>query len=233
MRSFKDGFDALIVGASGGIGSALLAELNAMPVCRATMSLSRSETPAFDITSETSVQQAAHRFRDQNRSFDLIINATGALTFGAVGPEKSLSHLNAETMATSFAINTIGPAMLFKYFSPLLSKDSKCVFACLSARVGSIGDNRLGGWYAYRASKAALNQIVKTASIEIARKRPQAVCLALHPGTVESRLSKPYAKGSFTHGPHQAARTLLQTIDHATPHDNGSFLSYDGTAIQW
>lgn len=165
--------------------------------------------------------------------FHLIFDATGTLTIDGHGPEKSLAALDPGRMAKAFAINTIGPALLFKHFAPLLPIEGKSVFATLSARVGSISDNQLGGWYAYRASKAALNQIVKNAAIEIARKRPGAICLALHPGTVETSLSRSYSRNRYTHSPQEAAQQLLEVLDNATSDKTGTFLAYDGSPISW
>ena len=180
-----------------------------------------------------SISAAAARLRQNHGSFQIIFCATGVLDIGGVGPEKALSDLDPLTMASAFAVNTIGPALLFKHFVPLLPASGKCVFAVLSARVGSIGDNRLGGWYSYRSSKAALNQLVKSASIEIARNRPDAICLALHPGTIETGLSRPHARGRFTHAPDQAAKNLLKVIDGVTPESTGGFMAYDGSVIPW
>ena len=233
MQTLSEGFDALVIGSSGGIGSAVADELAGRPRCGSVERLSRNGPMPLDLTDETTIAAAATKLKAAGKMFDLIFDATGALTFGSAGPEKSLSALEAQTMAQAFAVNVIGPALLFKHFMPLLPVDAKCVFATLSARVGSIGDNQLGGWYSYRASKAALNQIVRTAAIEIARKRPDAICLALHPGTVETALSRRYARGQFSHSPGDAARKLLRTIDRAGPGETGRLLSFDGTTIPW
>lgn len=233
MDSLKDGFAALVIGSSGGIGAALVDELDAMPRCGEVVSLSRASHPSFDLTNEASIAAIADEWKSAGRKFDLVFDATGALTIQGEGPEKSLAALNGETMAQAFAVNVIGPALLLKHFAPTLATDTKSVFASLSARVGSIGDNRLGGWYSYRASKAALNQIVKTGAIEIARKFPDAVVLALHPGTVETPLTRPFARGRFTHSPREAARNLVRVIDQAGPEQSGSFLAYDGSVIPW
>ncbi len=233
MNSLKDGFAALVIGSSGGIGAALVDALDAMPRCREVLCLSRASHPSFDLTDESSIGVIADEWKSAGRKFDLVFDATGALTIEGEGPEKSLAALNGATMARAFAINVIGPALLLKHFAPLLPAGTKSVFATLSARVGSIGDNQLGGWYSYRASKAALNQIVKTGAIEIARKLPDAVCLALHPGTVETPLTQAFARGRFTHSPREAARNLLGVIDQAGPEQSGSFLAYDGSVIPW
>jgi NAD(P)-dependent dehydrogenase (short-subunit alcohol dehydrogenase family) len=160
----------------------------------------------------------------------LIIDATGTLTVDGTGPEKRLADLDPAVLARAFAINAIGPALLIKHFADLLPRSGKSVFATLSARVGSIGDNRLGGWYAYRASKAALNQLLHTAAIEIARKRPGAVLLALHPGTVRTPLSTPIV-GAAGLSPAEAAAKLLQVIEKAT--ETGTFLDQNGKTVPW
>ncbi|MEM7190474.1 MAG: SDR family oxidoreductase [Pseudomonadota bacterium] len=165
--------------------------------------------------------------------FDLIFDATGALTIDDQGPEKALKVIDAEAMAAQFAINAIGPALALKHYDRLMPRHGRSVFATLSARVGSIGDNRLGGWISYRAAKAALNQIVHTASIEIARKRPEAIVVALHPGTVATPLSKPFSGQRKTFMPEEAAAKLLAVLDGLRPEDNGSFFAYDGSRITW
>lgn len=233
MKSLPNGFNALVVGASGGIGSALLAELKRGDHHGHVTGLSRSGPEAIDLTEESSLSAAAEDLRQICGDLHLIICATGVLGVGGAGPEKAVTDLDPGRMAAIFAVNTLGPALLFKHFVPLLPASGKCVFAVLSARVGSIGDNRLGGWYSYRASKAALNQIVRSVSVEVARKRPDAVCLALHPGTIETPLTRPFARGRFTHTADEAARNLLTVIDAATSADSGQFFDYDGKRIAW
>ena len=162
-----------------------------------------------------------------------MFNATGALTIDAIGPEKPLRAIDPGAMAKQFLINAIGPALLFKHFCPLLPKDRRSIFASLSARVGSIGDNRLGGWISYRASKAAQNQIVRTAANELSRTHPHAVVVALHPGTVQTRLSNPFARGHDRMSPQQSASAMLQTLDRLTPCESGGFFNYDAPRIEW
>ncbi len=233
MKSIAHNFNALVIGSNGGIGNALKAALEQNPSCANVVGLSRSVTADFDLRDEKTIESAAWRLSKQLGCFHLIVCATGILDVSGNGPEKSLAALDAGSMATAFAVNSIGPALLFKHLSPLLPVSGKCVFAVLSARIGSIGDNNLGGWYSYRASKAALNQIVKTASVEIARKRPEAVCLALHPGTIETKLTRKLARGRFTHDASDAAQNLLNVIDSTTPERSGAFLAYDGSVICW
>ncbi len=219
---------AIIAGASGGIGMALVDALK-LQETRVT-ALSRHTTPPIFLEEEASIETAAISL-DKGDPFDLVVCATGALVIDGRHPERRLQELDPAILARAFAVNAIGPAMLIKYFSPLLPRHGRCVFACLSARVGSIGDNRLGGWYSYRASKAALNQIVRTAAIELGRSRPDAVVLALHPNTVRTALSAPFTKTGQGISPAQSAAMLLETIGRAS--ESGAFLDYAGCSIPW
>lgn len=232
LHSLADGYRAIVIGASGGVGGALMSLLEADACCAVALPLSRSKDD-LDITDEASVAAAASRLGDQRGSFDLIFNATGPLTIDGVGPEKSIKAIDPLQMAKQFAVNAIGPALLLKHFAPLLKREEKCVFASLSARVGSIGDNRLGGWISYRASKAAQNQIIRTAAIEIGRTNPRSIVVALHPGTVATDLSQPFSKGKDRFEPEESAARLLQTIDALTPEQTGQFFAYDGSRIEW
>jgi NAD(P)-dependent dehydrogenase (short-subunit alcohol dehydrogenase family) len=221
-----EGFErVLLFGASGGIGSALATAMSGTDLT----ALSRS-MDGLDVTDETSVAEAAKRV---DGAFDLIFDATGALEIDGAGPEKALDDIDPTAMAAQFALNAIGPALLLKHFAPKLAKDRRAVFATLSARIGSIGDNRLGGWYSYRASKAALNQIVRTAAIEIARRRPQAVVLALHPGTVKTALTAKYVGRRPAVTPAEAAANLLRVIAALRPGESGGFFAWDGKPIPW
>ncbi len=151
-----------------------------------------------------------------------------------MAPEKSWRDLDPAHMARAFAVNAIGPALLMKHFLPLLPRQGRSVFATLSARVGSIGDNRLGGWYSYRASKAALNQFVRTAAIELGRRQPGAICVALHPGTVSTPLSAPFVKaGLDVQTPEEAAARLLDTIEGLGPGSSGGFFDHRGNPVPW
>jgi NAD(P)-dependent dehydrogenase (short-subunit alcohol dehydrogenase family) len=214
----------LILGASGGIGAALLAATGGMGLGR----------PTIDLLDEATIAAAADALQPQG-PFDRIIDATGALTIDGVGPEKRLADLDPAILAKAFAINAIGPALLLKHFVALLPRQGRCVFATLSARVGSIGDNRLGGWYSYRASKAALNQMVRTAAIEVARRRPEAVVLALHPGTVRSGLSAAFIGPDQGLTPEESAARLLAVMDAAMAGGapSGSFLDHMGKIVPW
>ena len=187
------------MGATGGIGSALVEAIAASGKFSAVHAMSRTpyrgtgnvSANVADITDEQSVQRVAGVIA-AGPPIDLVIVASGMLHGAGVTPEKSLRAIDPTALATLFAVNAIGSALIAKYFAPLLPKQGRSVFAALSARVGSIEDNRLGGWYAYRASKAALNQLIRTLAIELKRTRPGAIALALHPGTVITGLSKPY-----------------------------------------
>ena len=177
---------------------------------------------------------AAQHITSLGLDLRLVIDATGYLHGDGHQPEKSWQQLDPAAMARSFALNAIGPALLMKHFLPLLPRKGKAVFATLSAKVGSIGDNRLGGWYSYRASKAALNQLAHTAAIELRRSHPEAVCVALHPGTVSSALSAPFAKtGLSVQSPSDAAKKLLNTIEKIDSNESGGFLNQTGEFLPW
>jgi len=240
MSNIEKGHSAfsLVIGASGGIGAALLEQLQADPQFAMAQGLSRHSAPPLDLLDEASISAAALHVKtllaEHELSLNLIVDATGMLHTPTHQPEKSWAQLDAAQMGQAFAINAIGPALLMKHFLPLLPRQGTPVFATLSAKVGSIGDNRLGGWYSYRASKAALNQLVHTAAIDLRRRAPQAICVALHPGTVHSALSQPFAKTGLTvRQPDVAAAELLATIAMLKPEDSGGFFSYDGEALPW
>jgi len=218
---------SLVIGGTGGVGRALVALIGENA---AVVALGRQTDPPVELTDEASLAHAAAVMRPQG-PFTRIIDATGALTIDGVGPEKRLADLDPEVLARTFAVNAIGPALLLKHFSGLLPRSGRCVFATLSARVGSIGDNFLGGWYGYRASKAALNQFFRTACVEIARKRPEAVVLALHPGTVRTGLSAPFIGPQKGMTAEESACHLLRVMDAAT--QSGVFLDYAGKTIPW
>ncbi len=232
LQNFPAGFRAIVFGSSGGIGREMLNALETAPGCSEVIGFSRSTDPAIDLEDETSIQQAAATLADSD-PVHLIVDATGLLHDANMQPEKSMSAVDPQVVARSFAVNATGPLLLLKHFHHLMPRHERCVFATISARVGSIGDNRLGGWYGYRASKAALNMFLKTAAIEIARKRPHTVCLALHPGTVETPLSGPFAGDRAQLSANEAARLLLDVIDKADNDGAGSFLAYDGKEIAW
>jgi NAD(P)-dependent dehydrogenase (short-subunit alcohol dehydrogenase family) len=233
-----EGQMALVIGASGGIGAALLKQLQRNPAYALVLGLSRQSQPPLDLLDESSIAKAAEQvsglLASRRLRLGLLIDATGMLHTPTQQPEKSWSQLDAAQMAQAFAINAIGPALLMKHFLPLLARQGPSCFASLSAKVGSIGDNRLGGWYSYRASKAALNQLIHTAAIELRRRAPQALCVALHPGTVDSALSKPFAKtGLQVRSPEVAAAELLNVLAVLKAEDSGGFFSYEGRLLPW
>lgn len=219
--------NALVLGASGGIGSALCRALLARQV--KVTELSRRKH-GFDVTSQASVDSALEPLTGP---FDLIFVATGALEIEGRGPEKSLRELSGEALEAQFKLNCLGPAMVLRHAARLLPRDRVCRFAALSARVGSIGDNALGGWYSYRTAKAALNQMVHGAAIELARSHKKSICVALHPGTVDTGLTKKYAGGYKTVMPDEAASNLLQVLDALTPAQTGQFFDWQGREIPW
>ena len=231
---------ALVIGAGGGLGAALVAQLSGAPGATGAfpvvLALGRSTQPALDYNHEASVQAAASwvaaQCAERQLELRLIIVATGFL-HGAPGqPERSLAHLDADYLRHVFQVNAIGPALVMKHFLPLLPKQGRCVAAFVSAKVGSIGDNALGGWYGYRASKAALNQLVKTASIELARRNKHSICVALHPGTVATALSQPFAKtGLKVRPPEEAASDLLAVLQGLTLEKTGCLVDYHGATL--
>jgi NAD(P)-dependent dehydrogenase (short-subunit alcohol dehydrogenase family) len=224
---------AIIVGASGGIGAALAHALDARGEFARVVRLGRCSDPAIDLLDEASIAKAATALADEDVSPDLVIVATGLLHMDARGPEKSVRELDADWMMLNYRINAIGPALIAKYFLPLMPHDRRICFAALSARVGSTADNRLGGWHSYRASKAALNMLIRNLAIEWQRKNPASIIVGLHPGTVETSLSAPF-KGNPAHerfAPAKAARQLLRVLDSLYPEQSGQLFAYDGAVI--
>ena len=224
---------AVVVGSGGGVGAAVVAALREAGDYDEVLALGRRGSPALDLLDEASITAAAAAVRARGVP-TLVFDATGFLHGGGMEPEKSWRELDPAHLAHAFAINAIGPALLMKHFLPLLPRERRAVFATLSAKVGSIGDNRLGGWYAYRASKAALNQFVRTAAVELRRGRPQAICVALHPGTVDTGLSAPFAKsGLQVQAPALAAQRLLTVLAGLKAEDSGQFFDYRGERLPW
>jgi NAD(P)-dependent dehydrogenase (short-subunit alcohol dehydrogenase family) len=228
------GAAAVVIGAGGGLGAALARGLRARGDYTDVVGLARSITPFLDLQDEASVRAAAERVAALPVPPRLILLATGVLHGPRLAPEKALVQIDPEAMAQAFAVNAIGPALVMKHFLPLLPRPGRSVFAALSARVGSIGDNRLGGWYSYRASKAALNQIVRTAAVEVRRRAPEAVVVALHPGTVATPLSAPFSRsGPEIQTPDEAAARLLGVIDALSPEQSGGFFDHRGQPVPW
>jgi NAD(P)-dependent dehydrogenase (short-subunit alcohol dehydrogenase family) len=218
---------ALVVGASGGIGRALIAELRGRGA--EVVGLSRSGD-GLDVTDEASVVAA---FAGLEPGFDLVVVATGALVLGGVGPEKTLRSVTAVGLAAQFAVNAIGPALVMKHALRLLPRDRMARLAVLSARVGSIGDNALGGWYGYRAAKAALNQLVRTAAVEAKRTHPLSVFVSLHPGTVETGLAPAQRAGHPAVSAEVAAGNLLSVLEGLGPEQSGGFYDWKGEVVPW
>jgi NAD(P)-dependent dehydrogenase (short-subunit alcohol dehydrogenase family) len=222
---------AVVIGASGGIGAALEAALIDEGI--AVQGFARSETGDrhIDLEDEASIAAAAGRITG---SPTLVVVATGLLHDGERGPEKAMRDLDPAWMARNFAINAIGPALVAKHVLPLMPKSGRMVFAVLSARVGSISDNKLGGWYGYRASKAAVNQLVRTLAIEDKRRNSSGIVVALHPGTVDTGLSRPF-QGNVSPGrlfkPDRAAVQLLDVIDGLRAPDSGKLFAWDGVEV--
>lgn len=233
---------AVVVGASGGLGRAFVAHLVREAGFAPVHALSRSggdvgagtQAGIVEITDEASIKAAAAEIAAAGVPVGVTIVATGLLHGRELRPEKTWRELDPDQLAESFRVNAVGPALVAKHLLPLMPRRGKAVFAALSARVGSIGDNRLGGWYGYRASKAALNQLIRTLAIELARGRPDAICIGLHPGTVDTELSRPFQAGVpagrlFTSA--EAAERLLHLIEAATPRDSGAVLAWDGAVV--
>jgi NAD(P)-dependent dehydrogenase (short-subunit alcohol dehydrogenase family) len=218
---------ALVIGASGGIGGAVCDALRTRGWD--VVGLSRS-ADGLDVTEEASVARVLGALEG---SFDLVFVATGGLEVGGVRPEKSVKALDGAAMAAQFALNAIGPAVVIKHVWRLIPRDRAATVAVLSARVGSIGDNRLGGWHGYRAAKAALNQIVRTCAVELARTHPMAALVALHPGTVATPLTAAYAGGHPTVTPAVAAGNLLAVLDGIGAEQSGSFFDWKGERVEW
>lgn len=218
---------ALVVGASGGIGAAVAQALTGQG-CAVTR-LSRS-ADGLDLTDEASVQTCMSRIQGR---FTTVFVATGALDLGLYRPEKSLRAVDPAAFAAQFALNAAGPLLVLKHAVRLMPRDVPVRFAALSARVGSIGDNHLGGWYAYRAAKAALNQLIHTAAIELARSHPQSVVVTLHPGTVDTALTRDHRGSHPAMSPTEAAAHLLAVLDGLTPAQSGGFFDWQGKAVPW
>ena len=226
---------ALVIGGTGSIGSAIINELKNQNFTN-IISLSRSSNPPLDLLDESSIEKAADFIKNQPGSLCLLFDATGILHNEDQNqmPEKTYKNIDLTFMKKNFEINVMGPALIMKHFLPLLDTDQKSIFATLSAKVGSISDNRYGGWYSYRASKAALNQMIKTASIELKMKNKNAVCVAIHPGTVTSKLSKPFQKDNLKiQSNKESAKNIVQVMTNLKINDSGLFFDWSGDIISW
>lgn len=231
MLSLGLGYRALVIGSTGTIGAGFVAALKQDPNCSLVVEVSRRDMPGFALEDEASLAAAATQCAASG-PFQLIVDATGALTIDGKGPEKHLGALDATRLMRSFQVNAIGPALLLKYFLPLLARE-RVIYAKLSARVGSISDNAKGGWYGYRASKAAVNMFLQTAAIEFARKNPQAILVALQPGTVASPLSQPFATPDHCTPVAESVDGLLKALDALVPTSSAHFVDFKGESIGW
>lgn len=243
LGSFGDGINVAVVGAAGGLGAAFAALLDDCPGVANVVRLSRragatERSPAhlhLDLDDDRSIVHAASRIANAHGDLHLVIVATGLL-HGPDGmqPEKSWRHLTPDALETAFRVNAVGPALVAKSFLPLLARNRKTAFAALSARVGSIEDNALGGWYAYRTSKAALNMLIRTLAVELERARPQALCVGLHPGTVSTRLSGPFLGNvprEKLFSPAHSAGRLLSVLDRLSPEHSGRVFAWDAKPV--
>jgi NAD(P)-dependent dehydrogenase (short-subunit alcohol dehydrogenase family) len=231
LKILPNPFNALVIGSSGTIGSAFMDLLKNNPSCSGVVGIHRQSEYSLDYQDPASIESCANALAAAG-PFQLIINAIGVLHSQDWMPEKKLDDLNAEQLSELFKINTIGPALTIRHFSKLLDPQH-AIMVSLSAKVGSIEDNRLGGWYSYRASKAALNMLIKTASIELARTKPKVALIAMHPGTVNSRLSKPFRGEQIGRAPQDAVADMFQVIQNLQLTDSGSFLTYSGEKLPW
>ena len=245
LSSFSPGTNVVVIGASGGIGQAVVGLLSDDPRVAAVHALSRSlcesdlpkvTTGYIDLDDEGSIAAAAE-LSTQSGALDLVFVASGILWQGDdLRPEKAMREIDVEGLTRLFAVNAAGPALVAKHFLPTLRKGSKTLFASLSARVGSINDNRLGGWYSYRASKAALNMLLRTLAIEHARQWPQSLVVGLHPGTVDTELSRPYTSRtpeSQLFSVDTAARHLVNVMNQLDADDTGRTFAWDGSRIEF
>ena len=228
-QKFSANSRVLIIGASGGIGSALAKALSSTYKINDIVTFSRS-TDNLDITNENSIRSMTSTLHGE---FDLIFIATGALEIDGVGPEKTILSMTPEALKAQFETNTLGPALLIKHLHTLLPRSRPSVLAVLTARVGSISDNNLGGWISYRTAKAALHQIIRTSALEIANKRKQSICVALHPGTVQTELTKKYVGTHPSVSPDEAAQNLLNVVNSLSFEDNGQFFDWSGKQVKW
>ena len=244
LDSFGENLNVVIFGCTGGIGQALMHSLSQNPRTKSIFAISRAPnnystqkvtTLKADIGKEDDIIRAAKSIQSTVGELHLVLIATGILHDGdEIKPEKTWRALNPNSLAAVFSINAFGPAIIAKHFLPLLAHKRKSVFAALSARVGSIEDNRLGGWYAYRASKAALNMLIRTFSVELARLNPFALCVGLHPGTVDTLLSKPFqgsVSNSSLFSAERSANHLLNVVNDLGPEHSGRVFAWNGELI--
>ena len=231
MNQLPQGYRALVIGASGALGAAFVRQLQSDARCAQVVAVSRQSQPGLNLLREDMIEACAQALAAQ-APFHFVVDATGALSLNGRGPEKKLDELDGAQLLDLLHLNSVGPALLLKHFTPLLATGQRVIWAKLSARVGSIEDNRKGGWYSYRAAKAALNMLLQTAAIEMARRRPLAVVAALQPGTVRSALSRPFV-GDDAMEPDESARRLLAVLDALQPTGRAQFVDHAGQSIPW
>lgn len=231
MLSLPAGYRALVIGTSGAIGSAFVRALQADTRCASIAQLSRTTHPGFALEDEPSIASAVAAVAAAG-PFHLVVDATGALTIDGIGPEKQLSAVRSAALARQFAMNATGPVLLLQALVPHLAT-GRAIYAKLSARVGSIADNRKGGWYSYRAAKAALNMLLHTAALELAVRRPELVVAALQPGTVASALSAPFVTAGHATTADEAAQALLRVLDGLPAQRGAHFRDWQGEEIPW
>tara|TARA_E500000178_G_scaffold339590_1_gene381238 strand:- start:1092 stop:1796 length:705 start_codon:yes stop_codon:yes gene_type:complete len=224
---------AVVIGSKGGIGRSIYDLLLDKRKYDKVLGFHRNSNPAIDISKEESIKNVVNFLIENSYRIKLFINAVGYLHDDIFSPEKKIDDINEEYIKKSFAINAISSAFLIKHFCTKVFTKEKSLFVSLSARVGSISDNYLGGWYSYRASKAALNQIIKTASIEFKRKKSNIIFLALHPGTVDTKLSKPFSNKKKLFSTTYAAEKILTTLEKIDINDSGKLIDYDGNTISY
>ena len=226
---------AIVVGGTGAIGNAIANEIENLGF-QDVIKIGTKTTPSIDFSDEDTVLNTVNFVKEKQKPISILFDATGILhdQQNSFMPEKTLKNINLEFAKKNFLINAIGPSLLIKHFAPLLDSENKSVFATLSAKVGSISDNGYGGWYSYRASKAALNQLIKTASIEMKVKNKNAVFVTLHPGTVKSNLSQPFQKTNLKiQDPEESAKNLIKIINQINPSQTGKFFNWDGSELPW
>lgn len=229
---FHSEYRALVVGSSGAIGKAFADALKGDPKCKHVQTLSRKSHQGFDLFNEKSLESFAENCRDSG-PYQIIIDATGVLKIDGFGPEKSLSALKHDVLVKNFEINTIGPILMLKYLAPLLA-GGPSIYAKLSARVGSISDNKKGGWYGYRAAKAGLNMLLQTAGLELQRRNPNLHIVALQPGTVKSSLSLPFIDSvPGVLEPEESVAGMLNALKNLTPKAGAHFIDYKGQIVEW
>ncbi len=244
-----DGSLALVVGASRGIGLEFVRQLlasNSVDRVYATyrspeaellkISDTRLRCLPMDITDEAQIAAAVKEIQAETAVLHTVINCVGVLHEGTMQPEKSLRHINSDQLVRYFQVNSIGAVLLAKHIQPLLKHRERAILATISAKVGSIGDNQLGGWYGYRASKAALNMLMRTTALEYKRTCPQAIVVTLHPGTTDTQLSRPFQRNvppEKLFSVELTVKQLLQVLDQLQESDSGEFFSWDGNRLPW